>query len=38
LEAQLTTQLTWRLDELEMALAAELDGLAARLDRTTDRR
>lgn len=38
LEAQLTTQLTWRLDELEMALAAELDGLAARLDRATDRR
>lgn len=38
LEAQLTSQLTWRLDELEMALAAELDGLAARLDRTADRR
>lgn len=32
LETQLTTQLTWRLDELEMALAAELDGLAARLN------
>ncbi len=32
LETQLTTALTWRLDELEMALAAELDALAARLN------
>ncbi len=38
LEAQLTAQMTWRLDELEMSLAAEFDNLAASLNvRAVDR-
>lgn len=32
LETQLTTQLSWRLDELEMALAAELDSFKTALN------
>jgi hypothetical protein len=32
LENQLTAQLTWRLDELEMAIAAEFDRLATDRD------
>lgn len=35
LESQLQEQLHWRLDELEMALAAEFDTLAARLGHPT---
>lgn len=38
LESQLQEQLHWRLDELEMALAAEFDALSARLGHPTSAR